>query len=176
MNLSMTPLTDAWNVANVKHISYNKYAEPELQKKILKTSGQSISKSTPHGYEKSISSMPLSTANKGPNPPEQVEVPMLETPNEEQTEPKKSGSVIIEITDDKVLEKLAPYKDSFTKGLVEELLRNHFMNMQYVKEEKDKNDTVETFIGNVNVPDDISTYLMIGILIYVIDIIMRNKF
>ena len=173
MNLSMTPLTDAWNVANVKHMSYNKYAEPELQKKILKTSGQSVTKSTPRGYEKLTSTMSLNTENKGPQPPEQVDVPMLESPSEEQSEPKKSASVMIDITDSNILEKLAPYKDSFIKGLVEELLRNHFMNMQYVKEEK-KND-VETFIGNINVPDDISTYLMIGILIYIIDIIMRNK-
>lgn len=145
MNLSLTPIDEAWNVQKSKHSSFNKFSQKATQQEILSASGYGIATSEPEGYS-GKDFAPHKSQQPSPSP---------EPPTDQPTSPAPTTSMktlTIEINDPKLIQSLKPYTNDYIQEKILKALSNEV-------------EKPETFIGKPEISDN-------GLIIIVILILL----
>lgn len=148
MNLSLTPLNEAYSTLKVKpKLKENMYSNSEYQKEVLKQANAETSVQVPHGWS------------------ETTQTTNMEIVQPSSTSNKIAQSIKLEITDPELIELLKPYKEEFMPVV----LKNKMIQQEH---------SVEFFKGSdfelSNYDIKLLLIIMIGLLI--IDMGIRIKY
>ena len=153
MNLSLTPLNEAWTLdmgKKIKKVKTNKFVDAQYQKKLLQDAHQEINRSD------------IPVGNSISNEHNQL-IHVADTSNQEKIDQEVLN---ISITDRPTLDRLRPYRTSYIPILVKEAVQKYFA--------PSSPQIVETFTDKYgNKSDDSSIFIYIIIALLIIDIIIR---
>lgn len=149
MNLSLTPLNEAYNIPKLKHkTKTNVHTDSSFQKEMLTKSSMQVHENLPDGYSSN------------------TEHHSLNFTSDIKSEIKKLS---LTITDPELISMLSIYKEDYISVLFKDLLKNKKPNTTV--ETFTGNSTVDEFI-----PFDINILLAILIFLLIADIILRLKY
>lgn len=118
MNLSLTPINEAWNVEKKRSVHHNKFATKDHQTKMLSESGHSLSLSTPTGYDGHSFAMHYG------------EKKVVTPKPEPEPEINNDFEFTIKIADNDLLNTLRPYKKEHITRVVEDFLREKLTQVE----------------------------------------------
>lgn len=163
MNLSLTPLNEAWNTPAAKHKVYNKFGDKKSQSEILKEPEIAV----PSGVDSYVS-QPAPLGNSTPEPnqvqaiqPTQVVQQTNTAVAQSQPQPEP---ITITLTDPAVLSILKPYNKRFIESIVTGLIVRGYV----------PNGIMMNQAGTSNGRDSIQMFAIM-FLIIAIDIVIRSR-
>lgn len=163
MNLSYTPINEAYNLPKIKRQSkVNDYSTSNLQKKFLQEKNFSVSDNSPFPSENNLNSnQPYTTETQYARP--QYSMP-------------ETSPVIPEfkltLRDPSLLQELKKYREDYIESLIKDSLFKPPQSSQQELVSYNQNQ-VEHFVGSMD--NDTKNLILIFILVLVIDIILRLK-
>jgi hypothetical protein len=154
MNISMTPLAEAWKIQKPKkNKEQNQYTSNDNQKKILKTLNLPVTDAQPSGYNNQTEYEPIIQSNKVSDSSETLEISQEE--------------LIVKISDENILEKLKPFNYAHIQKLVHQGLENVLKPSPKIEEK------IESFIGSTST-NEILIYVLIGLVLLDITLKCHN--
>jgi hypothetical protein len=122
MNLSLTPLSEAYNSPKLKpKTKQNIYTNPQHQKEVLNESNLEVQTQMPSGYSNVLE--------------QQTIIPI--TNNEKK-------SLVVKITDDELIEMLSPYKEDYVSAIIKK-------NMQKRDNTEFFQNTSDNFMSEIDI-------------------------
>lgn len=150
MNLSLTPLTEAYNLPKVKtKTKQNVHAHADVQKQMLKMASQQVHETIPDGYDAT------QTINYD------------SVTQDDSKTVKQQDSINIHLTDPEIIDMLKIYKEDYISTFVSNLIK---------KDKSTNNNNVETFIDKPSSTIDVQMLLAALIFLVAADIILRLKY
>lgn len=162
MNLSYTPINEAYNLPKIKrHSKVNDYSTPIVQKKFLQEKNFSVSDNSPFPSENNLNSnQPYTTETQYVRP--QYFMP-------------ESSPVVPEfkltLRDPSLLHELKKYREDYIESLIKDSIFKPQSSQQEIVSHNENQ--VEHFVGSMD--NDTKNLILIFILVLVIDIILRLK-
>ena len=153
MNLSLTPLNEAYTIPKVKKPqSTNVYSNPDHQKTLLKTAKYEVTETTPSGY---IGPHVESIENHKPPVEQNLEIV-----------PQKNTGITLNITDPELVELFNDYKPDRVEKIIKK---------QFVKSPSMQIETFTNGLSNVCSIDSTNMIMYILLAILLIDILIRLR-
>ena len=152
MNLSLTPIKEAWgNNIKMQIKSNNKYNDSKIQEKILKQSKMEV-----------VEESHIPTGDDLSNKHSYIK----QNKSESVSEP-----IIIRIENEKLKQKLKPYTEEHIQEMTEELLMDQFEEEREEEREEEKKTKIEGYSNRKK--SEISLFELLLIIVIIADIILR---
>lgn len=145
MNLSLTPLNEAYNSPKLKpKTKQNIYTNPQHQKEVLNESHMEVQTQIPSGYSNILE--------------QQTIIPVV-------SDEKKEKSLVVKITDHELIEMLSPYKEDYVSTIIKKNMQKKDNNIEFFQS------TTDNFMSEI----DIKFMLGVLIMLVIVDITLRVK-
>lgn len=151
MNLSLTPISEAWDSPKQKqkrHNKENQYTVSGTQKQMLSHANQVVHNNTPGGYSD-----------------ENMHAIVQMSTNGEVEKQNDDSKLVVHLHDPDVIEMLKPYKDEYISNIVQKSIAAYLTT-------SNGSNIIETFVTSQN---DIGIIGAIVIALLFLDIIIRLR-